>query len=87
MYAQVSITLPAPHRVYEVPSTAILSDAKGVRVATVGPDGHIELVPVTIERDTGPTVEISTGLTGDERVVRLVSAELVDGRAAEILTK
>jgi len=80
MYAQVSFTLPAPHRVVEIPATALLNDAKGLRVAVVGPDETLRLVPVVIERDTGPTLEISSGLDGTERVVKLAGAELVPGR-------
>ena len=37
MYAQVALTLPTPHRVFEIPATALLNDASGLRVAVVGP--------------------------------------------------
>ena len=37
MYAQVSLTLPTPHRVLAIPATALMTDAGGVRVAVVGP--------------------------------------------------
>ncbi|HEX4449165.1 MAG TPA: efflux RND transporter periplasmic adaptor subunit [Polyangiaceae bacterium] len=84
MYAQVAITLPVPHRVFELPATALMSDSEGNRVATVDQDSKIHLVPVVIERDTGANVEISTGLKGEERIVRLASVELVEGRPVEI---
>lgn len=84
MYAQVALTLPTPHKVYELPATAILNDASGIRVATVTPDGTLKLVRVTIERDTGPTVQIASGLDGTERVVKLASAELADGRPVDV---
>ncbi len=83
MYAQVSLTLPTPHRVYEVPATALMSDAKGVRVATVGPGGAIHLLPVAIERDTGATVELASGLDGTERIVKIADVELTEGRVVE----
>ena len=84
MYARVEITLPTPHRVLEIPSTAVLAYAKGVRVAVVGNDKRIHLVPVTIERDTGPTIQVSAGLTETDQVVRLINPELVEGREVEI---
>ncbi len=84
MYAQVSLTLPTPHRVLSIPSTALVNDAGGVRVAVVAPGDRVHLVPVVIERDNGPTVEISTGLAPEDRVIRLPSAELVEGRAVEV---
>jgi RND family efflux transporter MFP subunit len=84
MYAHVSLTLPTPHRVLAIPSTALLTDAGGVRVAVVGPGDHIHLVTVVVERDTGPTVEISTGIVPEDRIVKLPSADLVEGRAVEV---
>ena len=85
MYAQVALTLPTPHKVYELPATAIMNDAGGIRVAKVTPDGTLELVRVVIERDTGATVQIASGLDGTERVVKLASAELTDGRPVDVV--
>lgn len=79
MYATVSLTLPTPHQVLEIPSTALFNDARGLRVAVVKDDGTIELVNVTIERDLGATIEIASGLPAGSRVVRLAAIELVDG--------
>ncbi len=84
MYAQVSLTLPYPHRVFEIPATAMLNDAKGLRVAVVGPDDVLHMVPVVLERDTGSALEISSGLTGTERIVKLPTADLRDGVAVAV---
>jgi len=84
MYAQVSLTLPSSHRVFEVPATALLNDAKGLRVALVDAESKLRLVPVTVERDTGATVQISSGLDADSRVVKLSSADMVDGKRVEV---
>jgi membrane fusion protein (multidrug efflux system) len=84
MYAQVALTLPSPHRVFEVPATAVMNDAKGLRIAIVTADSKLKLVPVVVERDTGPTIEIATGITETDRVVKLGDASLVDGRTVEV---
>jgi RND family efflux transporter MFP subunit len=84
MYATVALTLPSPHRVFEVPSTALASDAHGSRVAVIGADSTIHMVNVVVERDTGPTVEIASGLDGTERVAKLASAQFVDGKKVEV---
>ena len=84
MYAEVALTLPSSHRVFELPATALLNDAKGLRIALVDADDTLRLVPVTIERDTGATVQISSGLTADARVVKLSSADMVDGKRVQI---
>ena len=84
MYAEVALTLPSSHRVFEVPATALLNDAKGLRVALVEADDTLRLVPVTVERDTGATVQISSGLAADARVVKLSSADMVDGKRVQV---
>ncbi len=84
MYAQAAFTLPSPHRVFEVPATAVSSDSHGSRVAIVDEASTIKLVPIVIERDTGSTVEVASGLTGTERVVKLASAQFVDGKRVEV---
>ncbi|HEY5146918.1 MAG TPA: efflux RND transporter periplasmic adaptor subunit [Polyangiaceae bacterium] len=85
MYAQVALTLPSPHRVFELPATALMSDANGLRVATVDDDSKIHLIPVVVERDTGTSIELSSGLTGGERVVKLASAEFVEGGPVDVV--
>jgi membrane fusion protein, multidrug efflux system len=85
MYAQVALTLPSPHRVFELPATALMSDANGLRVATVDDDSKIHLITVVVERDTGTSIELSSGLTGRERVVKLASAEFVEGGPVDVV--
>ncbi|HEY5951608.1 MAG TPA: efflux RND transporter periplasmic adaptor subunit, partial [Kofleriaceae bacterium] len=77
MYVQVALTLAVPHHVLEIPSTALYSDANGLRVATVDAQQKVKLVPITIERDTGSTLWIATGLTGDERILKIAVPSLV----------
>ena len=83
VYAEVALTLPTPHRTFEVPATSVTTGEKGVRVQVVGPGGIVRLVPVVIERDLGATVRLSSGLDGSEQVVKLASAELSDGTHVE----
>ncbi len=84
MYAEVSLTLPSAHQVYELPATALLNDAKGLRVAIVDAQNRLRLVPIALERDTGATVQISSGLKDGDRVVKLASADMADGRVVQI---
>lgn len=84
MYTEVALTLPVPHKTCEVPATSVTTGEKGVRVQVVEEDGTIRLVPIVIERDLGATVQISSGLTGGERVVKLASAQFVDGSRVEV---
>jgi membrane fusion protein (multidrug efflux system) len=84
MFADATLTLPMPHRTFELPITAILTGAKGVSVQVVAADDAVHLVPVTIEQDLGATVRVSTGLDGSERVIKLASPGLADGSHVEV---
>jgi RND family efflux transporter MFP subunit len=86
MYAEVQLSLPTPHRLYEIPVTALYSDSHGTRVATVGAEHKVVMKAVGIERDTGQTLQISTGLDGSEKIVKLANASLSDGSAVEVIS-
>ena len=84
MYAEVALGSTMPRRVFAVPGTALLNDAKGLRVAVVGPDARVHWRPVVIERDTGSTIEVATGIDDSDRVVKLANAALEDNQLVEI---
>lgn len=84
MYTEVLLSLPVPHRAYEIPSTALYNDASGLRVAVVDSNDTLRFAKVVIERDTGATLQISTGVAGDDRVVRLASASLAAGTRVKV---
>lgn len=84
MYAEVALTLASVHQAYEIPATALINDAKGLRVATVAATNQLKLVPVTIERDTGATLQIATGLDANTRVVKISSADMTDGQPVQV---
>ena len=84
MYVQAAMTLPVPHRVLEVPATVLYNDAQGLRIGVVDAQHHLRLVPITIERDTGATLWIGSGLTGDEQIVKIAVPTLGDGDSVEV---
>ncbi len=84
MYVQASLTLPVPHKVLEIPSTALYTDADGVRVATVDAQRRVKFVKIVIERDTGATIQIASGLTGDEQIIKIAVPSLRDGDAVTV---
>jgi membrane fusion protein, multidrug efflux system len=83
MYVSAAMTLPVPHKVVEIPATALYSDASGLRVAVIDRANRVKFVPITIERDTGSSLWVATGLTGDERIVKIAVPTLVDGDVIE----
>jgi membrane fusion protein (multidrug efflux system) len=83
MYVQAAMTLPVPHKVVEIPATSLYSDASGLRVAVIDRANRVKFVPITIERDTGSALWVATGLTGDERIVKIAVPTLTDGDVVE----
>jgi RND family efflux transporter MFP subunit len=67
-FAQVHLKLPTPASTFRLPVNTLIFRSEGLRVATVK-DGVVSLVPVTLGRDFGSTVEVVAGLTGSESVV------------------
>jgi membrane fusion protein (multidrug efflux system) len=84
MYVQAQLSFPVPHRVVEIPATALYSDAQGLRVGVVDAQHKLHFAPITIERDTGATLQIATGLTGDERIIKIAVPGLVEGDPLEV---
>jgi hypothetical protein len=86
MYGQVTLNFPVPHKVVEVPATALYSDANGLRIATVDAQQKVHFQPITIERDAGAVLQIASGLTGDERIIKIAVPWLVEGDPLEVVT-
>jgi RND family efflux transporter MFP subunit len=84
MYVQAGLTLPVPHRVLEIPATALYNDSQGLRVAIADAQNRIHYQPITIERDTGATLWVATGITGDERLVKIAVPTLAEGDLVDV---
>src|SRR6266446_6033204 len=69
MYAQVKFSLTPADAVWVVPATALIARAAGPQVAAVHTDGTVHYLGVQLGRDLGQSVEIVSGLTGNERLV------------------
>ena len=68
-YASVRLDLPGNADALSIPASALIFDAKGLSVATVGADNRVMLKPVTIARDLGKLIEIGSGLAPTDRVI------------------
>jgi RND family efflux transporter MFP subunit len=68
-YASIRLQIADVTQVLRVPSSALIFDAKGLSIATVGADNRVVLKSVSIARDLGAVVEISSGLSPDDRVI------------------
>jgi RND family efflux transporter MFP subunit len=83
-YVNVRFKLPNKIDVLQIPSSALIFDSGGLRVATAGLDGRVLIKRVKIGRDFGKTVEIATGLLASDRVIDSPPDGLLDGEAVRI---
>ena len=67
-----------------LPQTAVLSDEQGSYTLIVGADSKIERRPVTVAGAHADGLLISSGLTGNERVVAIAGAFLRTGEAVQV---
>jgi RND family efflux transporter MFP subunit len=77
-YVQVALPLTASATL-SVPSNALLFRGEGTRVAVIDAQGKVKLHAVTLGRNSGTTVEVTSGLQATDRLVLNPPDSLVDG--------
>ena len=68
-FANVRLNLQRDGVPLNIPSSALMFDQSGLRVATVGPDDRVVLKTVTIARDLGRDIELASGVSADDRII------------------
>jgi RND family efflux transporter MFP subunit len=69
-YASIHLQIAGVPNVLSVPSSALIFDAKGLSIATVGADDRVLLKPVSLQRDLGAVVEVASGLAPGDQVIQ-----------------
>jgi RND family efflux transporter MFP subunit len=82
-YAEVHFKVPGPISTYILSVDTLLFRKEGLRVAIVK-DGKAELLPVTPGRDFGDSVEIVSGLQGNESVIVSPPDSITPGEKVQI---
>lgn len=68
-FAQVSFPLNSGSNTVRIPSSALIFGGNGTSVAVVDAQGKVAIRPVTISRDLGKQLEISSGITARDHVI------------------
>ena len=68
-FANVHFDLPLASANLSVPASALIFDSSGLRVAILGSDNRVAFKPVTVARDLGDVIEISSGLAANDRII------------------
>jgi RND family efflux transporter MFP subunit len=86
-YAEVHMALPGA-RALIVPVSAVLFRAEGLRVGVVregkNASSTVEMVPVTLGKDFGNEVEITSGITERDRIIENAPDSLTSGTVVRV---
>ena len=84
-FANVSLHLPGNSQVLSVPASALIFGKNGLHVGVVDANGKAALKPVTIARDLGKTIELSSGIAANDRIIESPPDGLVEGAAVRVV--
>ena len=82
-YVRVHLKLPQSVNSVTIPANTLLFRSEGLRVGVVR-NGRAELVPLTIGRDYGSSVEVVSGLQPTDAVIVNPSDSLISGTAVQV---
>jgi RND family efflux transporter MFP subunit len=68
-YCRVSFQIPSDPNMVRIPATALIPVDRGVQVAVLGDDNKAALRTVQVGRDFGDSIEVTAGLTAQDRVI------------------
>ncbi len=82
-YAFAHFSLPQGAHTLAVPANAILFRGEGLRVGLVQ-NGHVHLQPITIGKDNGSTLTISSGLQANDEIILDPADSLAEGQPVHV---
>jgi RND family efflux transporter MFP subunit len=85
-FANVRLVLQRDGVPLHIPSSALVFDQKGLRVATVTADNRVLFKPVTIARDLGRDIELSGGVSQEDRIINAPPDGMVDGDQVRVVS-
>ena len=84
-FTNVKLSLQRDAVPLHIPSSALVFDQNGLRLATVTADDRILFKTVTIARDLGKEIEIASGLGPEDRVITAPPDGLADGDPVRVV--
>jgi RND family efflux transporter MFP subunit len=86
-YASIRLDAAPVANALSVPSSALIFNAKGLSIAVVDSNNHVQVKPVTLNRDLGAIVEIATGLAATDQVIANPPDGIASGDAVNVVGK
>jgi RND family efflux transporter MFP subunit len=82
-YVHVHLRLPTQSRSVIIPASTLLFRSEGLRVGVIR-NGHAQLTPITIGVDYGESVQVISGLTPADQVIKSPPDSLISGTPVRI---
>jgi multidrug efflux pump subunit AcrA (membrane-fusion protein) len=83
-FVEVDFNLPPDPNALLIPASALIFRRIGPEVATVNSNNKVVLKDVVVGRDLGTEVEIKSGLSPDEKLIKSPSDSLVSGARVSV---
>ena len=83
-YATAHFAITSSAQAVSIPSSAMMFRDAGPTVGVVDANGRVSLHKVTIARDLGTVIEISSGLSASDRIIDNPSDTLTDGQQVQV---
>jgi RND family efflux transporter MFP subunit len=84
-YTEVHFDLASDPNMVRIPTSALVFREKGMQVAILGKDNHVELRAVKLGRNLGTDVEVLSGLTMQDRVIESPPDSLSTGDVVRVI--
>ena len=85
-YASVNLTVDVENKHLSIPSSSLVFDEMGTRVAVVDDNNIVHFKPIKIQRILDATVELSEGISTEDRIINNPSAAILEGDKVTIVT-
>jgi len=83
-YTEVHIKLPVSRTLLRIPVNTLLFRSDGLQVAAIDKNNRVQLKSITVGRDFGSEVEVSSGLTAGERIILNPADSIFNGEEVKI---
>jgi RND family efflux transporter MFP subunit len=83
-YCRVDFQIPGNPNTVRLPATALMPVNRGVQVAVLGDENKVALKSVQLGRDFGDSVEVTAGLSSEDRVIDSPPETLQNGDVVQL---
>ncbi len=85
-YATVHLTAPVESGVMTIPTSALVFQEHGTQVAVVTEDNTVHFKPIEVTKILDNVIELTSGISEDDRIINNPSAALLEGDKVRIVT-